>query len=470
LSGGGSGHEPAHAGYIGDGMLAGAILGKVFASPSVNAILAGIRTCAGPHGLLLVIKNYTGDRLNFGMAAERAKSEGFNVEMVVVDDDVALAEGKGITGGRGVAGTVFVHKVAGCAAMNGASLKQVRDIAANVASKVKTLGAALTVCTVPGTKPTNRLNETNIEMAIGIHGEPGQVEDTSSRTTSLSSYISTSILNRILGSIDTAVDTTDGAADGAAGGATSTVSPYYPPRSVVKRGDQVAVLINNLGGTSELEMLVFTKDVMNNLLERGIKPMRCYVGSFMTSLEMTGVSVSLLPLEDWTWLSSLDTPTNASGWKRSTLHGEARSLLKSDGNRRVIPYKSDDNSLHVTTTGGGSCVNSNTLIKSICERIIEIEPLLTEFDSKCGDGDCGLTMKSAAVHILALASKNEFKQDDCAMCCSQLAHAVSESMGGTSGAILEIMLRAMASYFHGKSPSTEQTSTVVSTICTHCVY
>jgi dihydroxyacetone kinase len=295
LSGGGSGHEPAHAGYIGDGMLSGAILGKVFASPSVSAILTAIRTCCGSKGLLIIIKNYTGDRLNFGMAIERAKTEGFKVEMVVVDDDCALDEGKGITGGRGVAGTIFVHKLAGCAAYHNATLNEVYQIAYNTTRKVKTLGAALSVCTVPGCLPSNRLDDSSIEMAIGIHAEPGQVMDVSRFKTmetslsvsdpnnddddekGLSCFIASSILDKILGNEKKGIKS----------------------RSQVNNNDennnQIAVLINNLGGTSELEMSVFAKDVMNNLLKRNLKPVRCYIGSFMTSLEMAGVSVSILP-------------------------------------------------------------------------------------------------------------------------------------------------------------------------------
>eukprot|EP01035_Chromulina_nebulosa_P031495 gene31495-41993_t len=150
LTGGGSGHEPAHAGYIGDGMLSCAVLGNVFASPAVTAILAGIKCIAGPKGVLLIVKNYTGDRLNFGMAMERAKQLGIKAMMVVVADDVALPEGKGITGGRGIAGTVFVHKVAGAMAARGASLEEVHAAAKAAAEQIGSLGVALTTCTLPG--------------------------------------------------------------------------------------------------------------------------------------------------------------------------------------------------------------------------------------------------------------------------------------------------------------------------------
>ena len=175
ISGGGSGHEPAHAGFIGHGMLSAAVLGNVFASPSVAQILAAIRVCCGPKGCLLVVKNYTGDRLNFGMAMEKAKSEGLKVMMVIVGDDSALPEGKGITGGRGVAGTLFVHKIAGAVAAEGGSLEDVHAEATAAADKVRSMGVAFTTCTVPGAPPSDRLaDDLTYEVGLGIHGEPGR--------------------------------------------------------------------------------------------------------------------------------------------------------------------------------------------------------------------------------------------------------------------------------------------------------
>lgn len=175
ISGGGSGHEPAHAGYIGQGMLSGAVFGGMFASPSVSAILATIKTCTfpGAPGCVLVVKNYTGDRLNFGLALEQARGAGLACDMVVVADDCALPRDKGITGRRGVAGTVFVHKVVGAAAEAGLSLPEVVAEARAAAASVGTMGVALTTCTLPGTKPSDRLADGLIEVGLGIHGEPG---------------------------------------------------------------------------------------------------------------------------------------------------------------------------------------------------------------------------------------------------------------------------------------------------------
>lgn len=157
ICGGGAGHEPAHAGFVGEGMLSAAVFGNVFASPSVSAILAAIRVCSGSKGVLLIVKNYTGDKLNFGMALEKAKQEKIDIKMVIVDDDCALPVGKGITGGRGVAGTVFVHKIAGAAAAAGCSLDEVYAEASNAVKLIGTLGIALTTCTVPGAPTSQRL-------------------------------------------------------------------------------------------------------------------------------------------------------------------------------------------------------------------------------------------------------------------------------------------------------------------------
>ena len=174
ISGGGSGHEPAHAGYVGRGMLSAAVAGDVFTSPAPDAVLAAIRATAGPRGAVLVVKNYTGDRLNFGLAAEVARTEGIPVETVLVADDVALTEVLGMEGRRGLAGTILVHKVAGATAESGGSLDEVAANARAVAAEVRTMGVALTSCTVPAAgRPTFELGEQEIELGLGIHGEPG---------------------------------------------------------------------------------------------------------------------------------------------------------------------------------------------------------------------------------------------------------------------------------------------------------
>lgn len=168
ISGGGSGHEPAQAGYVGEGMLTAAICGDVFASPPVDSILAGIRAVTGPMGCLLVVTNYTGDRLNFGLAAELAKTEGFKVETVIVGDDCALPPPRGIAGRRGLAGTILVHKVAGAAAAAGLSLEEVAAEAKHASEMVGTMGVALTVCSLPGQATSDRLGPEKMELGLGV--------------------------------------------------------------------------------------------------------------------------------------------------------------------------------------------------------------------------------------------------------------------------------------------------------------
>lgn len=170
VSGGGSGHEPAHAGFVGEGMLTAAVCGEVFASPSVEAVLAGILAVTGDAGCLLIVKNYTGDRLNFGLAAERARALGRKVEMVIVDDDIALPH---LPQPRGVAGTLFVHKIAGAMAEDGADLATVAAAAQTVITKVASIGMSLDTCTIPGSTKEDRIGAGKAELGLGIHGEPG---------------------------------------------------------------------------------------------------------------------------------------------------------------------------------------------------------------------------------------------------------------------------------------------------------
>ena len=282
VPGGGSGHEPAHAGYVGPGMLSAAVLGNVFASPSVSSILPAIRVVAGPMGVLLIIKNYTGDRLNFGMAAEMAKQEGILVEMVIVADDCALPLGKGITGGRGLAGTVFVHKIAGARASEGASLSEVLSTALSVGAYMGTLGIALTTCTVPGTPVSDRLSQIGlIEVGMGIHGEPGR-EQVVLPGTGAADFVANLLVSGVLDQPE---------------------APEHASKASHKRlsytsGQRVVVLMNNLGALPVIEMQIVTGGVMRGLRQRGLVPVRAYCGPFMTSLEMCGVSLSLLMIPE----------------------------------------------------------------------------------------------------------------------------------------------------------------------------
>ena len=280
ISGGGSGHEPAHAGYVGRGMLDAAVAGNVFASPSPDRILEAIHQVGGDKGVLMVIKNYSVDIMNFSMAAELAEMEGYKVMSVVTRDDVAVPESTYSTGRRGIAGTVFVHKIAGAAAEAGRSLEEVRDVAQKVIDNTRSMGMAMSPCILPGVgKPGFVLADDEIEVGMGIHGEPG-VERTSVKT---SKELAEILCGHILADMDFS-------------------------------GSDCAVMVNGLGGTPLMELYILTNDVNALLREKGINPVRWYVGNYMTSLEMSGCSVSLLRLDD-EMKAYLDAPAHTAAWR-----------------------------------------------------------------------------------------------------------------------------------------------------------
>ncbi|MGI6151592.1 MAG: dihydroxyacetone kinase subunit DhaK [Christensenellales bacterium] len=262
VSGGGSGHEPSHGGLVGTGMLDGAVAGAVFTSPTPDQVFEAIKAVDAGKGVLLVIKNYTGDVMNFEMAAEMAEMEGIKVEKVVVNDDVAVKDSTWTVGRRGVAGTVLVHKIAGAYAEAGADLAEVKRIAEKVIANVRTMGMAISPCTVPAAgKPGFELKEDEMEMGIGIHGEPG----TYRAPLKAANEIADEMLDKIL-------------AD--------------------REFKEVAVLVNGFGGTPVMELYVVNNHVNDVLAAKGIKVYKTIVGNLMTSIEMQGCSITLLELDD----------------------------------------------------------------------------------------------------------------------------------------------------------------------------
>lgn len=265
VSGGGSGHEPAHGGFVGEGMLDGAVAGAVFTSPTPDQVFEAIKAVDAGQGVLLIIKNYTGDVMNFEMAADMAEMEGIKVEKVIVNDDVAVEGSLYTTGRRGVAGTVFVHKIAGALAEKGAALEEVKVVAEKVIANVRTMGMALTPCTVPAAgKPGFELSEQEMEMGIGIHGEPG----THRQAIATADEITDHMLGKILGDMD------------------------------LKANDEVAVMVNGFGGTPLMELYIVNNHVYDVLTEKGIKIHKTFVGNYMTSIEMAGCSITLLKLDE----------------------------------------------------------------------------------------------------------------------------------------------------------------------------
>lgn len=281
VSGGGSGHEPAHAGYIGDGMLSAAVIGEVFTSPTPDQVVEAIKAVDGGAGVFLVIKNYTGDVMNFEMAAEMAEAEGIEVKQVVVNDDVAVEDSSFTSGRRGIAGTVFVHKIAGAKAWQGGSLEEVKKVAEKVVANARSMGVALTPCTIPGSgKPSFTLEEEEMETGIGIHGEPG-IER---KKISSADEIAKELTQKVLDDIE------------------------------FNSGDEVAVMINGLGSTPEMELFIINGKVQEILSEKGITVHKTFVGEYMTSLEMAGCSVTLLKLDD-ELKQLLDAESKASAFR-----------------------------------------------------------------------------------------------------------------------------------------------------------
>ncbi|MCI6837738.1 MAG: dihydroxyacetone kinase subunit DhaK [Clostridiales bacterium] len=280
ISGGGSGHEPAHGGFVGYGMLDAAVAGAVFTSPTPDQVKAAIDAVGTPAGVLLVIKNYTGDVMNFEMAGELAEMDGIPVKSVIMNDDVAVKDSLYTTGRRGVAGTIFIHKIAGAKAEEGASLEEVARVAEKVIANTRTMGMSLTACTVPAAgKPGFEIADDEVEIGMGIHGEPG----THREKLRTADEIVDTLLEKILADID-------------------------------YQGHEVALMINGCGGTPLMELYIVNNHVHDVLESKGIHIYKTFVGNYMTSLEMAGFAISILRLDDET-KALLDAPANTPAFK-----------------------------------------------------------------------------------------------------------------------------------------------------------
>ncbi len=403
LSGGGAGHEPAHAGYVGAGMLTGAVAGAVFTSPSVDAVLDGIRAVATAAGVLLIVKNYTGDRLNFGLAAELARAEGVDVEMVVVADDVALTAESG-AGRRGLAGTVLVHKVAGAAAEAGLPLAEVARRAQRVADTVGTMGVALSPCTVPAAgQPGFLLDGDEIEWGLGIHGEPG-VERAALRPAD-------EVVDRLIGVI----------ADDRG----------------VSAGARVAVLVNGLGATPPMELSIVADAAARNLAGRGVTVERLWVGSLLTALDMAGCSVSVLPVDD-DLLADLDAPTTAPAWPQTRSAAEPATVPAAPGAEPEPGTLSADDPVR-------------RALEAVAEALISVRDELTELDREVGDGDLGISLARGAAAVLAECPGYPGEAGPAAVLRATSA-TLRRSVGGTSGPLYAIMLLRAAAALPASTP------------------
>ena len=385
VSGGGSGHEPAHAGFVGQGMLTAAVCGDVFASPSVDAVLAAILSVTGKAGCLLVVKNYTGDRLNFGLAAERARAFGLTVNMVIVDDDVALPE---LPRARGVAGTLFVHKIAGALAEAGEDLETVTAAARRVIAGVVSIGMSLDTCTIPGSPKEDRIKSGYAELGLGIHGEAGveQVVFGSAR------QAMAQVVERLA--------------------------------SHVKPGPQVA-LLNNLGGATHLEMSVLAEELARSSIADQV---RWIVGpaAMMTSLDMQGFSLSLMPLTKEAE-RGLMAPAAPWAWPGINPFGDFAVLPLPDGLIPIQPMPS-------------AHASRRDLIARCCDILIAAETDLNALDARTGDGDTGSTLATAARALVKALDRLPLA--DLTQLYRAIGMELSQTMGGSSGVLLAIFFTA----------------------------
>ncbi len=385
ISGGGSGHEPAHAGFVGAGMLTAAVCGEVFASPSVDAVLAGILAVTGEKGCLLIVKNYTGDRLNYGLAAERARAFGIKVAMVVVDDDIALPD---LPQPRGVAGTLFVHKITGALAEGGADLETVTAAATSAIKNMASIGTSLDTCTVPGSEKENRIAPGMAELGLGIHGEAGvqQVAFEGARN------------------------------------AMDLVLEKLAPR--LGSGSYVAIL-NNLGSTTPLEMSVLAHELVHSEYAKNISHI---IGPapLMTSLDMHGFSVSVLPI-DAENAPLLEMAVDLPAWPGMTRIFPVKVRPLPDGLSPIKPIPSEN-------------ARTRALLDQCCDLLILAERDLNLLDAKSGDGDTGSTLATAARALKGALERLPLA--DPTQLFRAIGDELSQTMGGSSGVILAIFFGA----------------------------
>ncbi|MCU5771471.1 dihydroxyacetone kinase subunit DhaK [Erwiniaceae bacterium BAC15a-03b] len=385
ISGGGSGHEPAHVGFVGKGMLTAAVCGDIFASPSVDAVLTAIINVTGDAGCLLIVKNYTGDRLNFGLAAEKAKKLGYQVELVMVKDDISLPDNPQP---RGIAGTALVHKIAGYAAEQGLALAEVVKRANQAIEHTNSIGLAFGTCHIPGEARDERVDAGHSELGMGIHGEPGV------------STLKTQNSREIVAIV------------------TEKLQQLLP-------GDKkVALLSNNLGGFSALEMAVLTREVLASPLGEQITHL---IGpaTLVSALDMKGFSLSTLLLDADTE-QALQAPVEAFGWQPLVT---------------LQPLKSQQGEKATQQLNFSPSANAHNgrIIATVCETLIALESELNKLDARVGDGDTGSTFAAGARKILKQHQQHELPLDKPEQLLTLVGEQLAVVMGGSSGVLMSIM-------------------------------
>ena len=389
ISGGGSGHEPAHAGFIGKGMLTAAVCGDVFASPSVDAVLNAIVHVTGEKGCLVIVKNYTGDRLNFGLACEKAKKMGLNVEMVIVADDISIPDN---LRPRGIAGTIFVHKVAGYFAEQGSDLSAVKEAAQAAIDGTASIGVALSSCSLIGEESSQRIAEGKAELGLGIHGEPGIA---TINMTSCFDVVAI-MVNKLKATLSSS-------------------------------NTKIALMINNLGGVSPLEMSLITKDILESALKDNIQ-LILGPAAMMTAIDMKGFSISYLEL-NMRHSEALLAPVQTDAWIKPV---ELRQL-------QVI--KKDKVSINLAFTASENAQVAE-VINKVTSTLMAAEKELNHLDSLVGDGDTGSTFAAGANQIKAELQANNLPLNDIGALLNVISEQLSTAMGGSSGVLLSIFFSA----------------------------
>ena len=426
ISGGGSGHEPAHAGLVGKGMLDAAVCGDIFASPSQIQIYQAIKETAGNAGTLMIIKNYSGDMMNFKNAARLAEEDGISVEYVKVDDDIAVQDSLYTVGRRGVAGTVLVHKIAGAAAEQGYSLKQVKAYAENAVLNTRSIGFAFTSCTVPakGT-PTFSIAENEIEYGVGIHGEPGVSRETMMTADELSKRMTDSLVKEL----------------------------------GLSENDEVTVLVNGFGGTPLQELYLFLNSTAKILDEYKIKIYRSFAGNYMTSIDMSGASLTFMKMNS-ELKSLLDAESDAPAFK---VNGP---VLPRNYEPFIPAYHTQsENTDQKNHTKGSAKVRQEILtvdnmifiVDTMSECIIKNEVPFCELDAYAGDGDFGMSVSKGFRQLRREWSDIlEEKVCDIGEFLDACSLIIMECCGGASGPIWGSAFRAAGKAAKGKQKLTAE--------------
>ncbi|XP_053139659.1 triokinase/FMN cyclase isoform X2 [Hemicordylus capensis] len=390
-------------------MLTGVVAGPVFTSPAVGSILAAIRAVreVGAVGILLIVKNYTGDRLNFGLALEQARAEGATVEMVVIGEDSAFTTLKK-AGRRGLCGTVLIHKVAGALAEKGAGLNEIVRKVLAVAGAMGTLGVSLSPCSVPGSRPTFQLADDELELGLGIHGEAGVRR---MKITTADKIVKT-MLDHM-------------------------TNPSSASHVTLRPGTSVVLMVNNLGGLSYLELSIVAGSAVRCLESRGIHIARALVGSFMTALEMAGVSLTLLRVDD-ELLNLIDSETTAIAWSQPT-----KVPVSGQRRERIGPKECPEEEEQCFPAGVQFSPQMRLVLDSVCNTLLSLQEKLNDLDRAAGDGDCGSTHARAARAIQEWLTATPAPVDPSKLLCV-LAKLLLEKMGGSSGALYGLFLTAAA--------------------------